>query len=129
MNTQTPILNAKALICSATLTVCALLSGPIYAKDVTVNITVSAAGIDLSEPAGARELYRRIKNAAYIACTHGQRVDLKPVSSVPRCLETAIGDAVGSINRPQLTLIYLATHTPQDAWSHGINLPVLAAAK
>jgi hypothetical protein len=56
-------------------------------------------------------------------------VDLKPVASVPRCLETAIGDAVRSIDRPRLTLVYLATHTPQDAWSHGINLPVLAAAK
>jgi UrcA family protein len=37
---------------------------------------VSARGLDLSQPDGAQKLYWRLKHAARVACTHGNRVGL-----------------------------------------------------
>jgi len=132
MNMNTPVLAARFFTCIAAAAACAAaLSSPIQAKDkeVTIAISVNGAGLHLNQPAGARELYRRLQHAAYIACGHGNRVDLVPVADVSGCHEKAVGDAVRSVNRPLLTMIYLETHTPQDAASHGIGVPVLVAAK
>ncbi len=79
MNTNFHILNAKSFICLAAAA-CAIISGPVHANDheVTVKISVSAAGLDLSQPAGAQKFYWRLKHAAQVACTHGDRVGLEP---------------------------------------------------
>ena len=118
-------------ICIAVLTACAVLFGPVQSKDrfVTVKIEVSTTGLDLSQPAGARVAYARLKKAAGIACTHGMRVDLQPPTSVADCYEKALGDAVRSAHQSQLTIVYLATHTPRDAATYGIEVPVLFATK
>jgi UrcA family protein len=131
MNTNAAVLTAKGFICIAALTACFALSGPVEAKDkiVTVKVSVSTAGLDLSRPAAAQELYHRLQNAAFIVCTHGNRVDLVPPINSGACYEKAMGDAVRSAKQPQLTMIYLKTHTPQDAATYGIEIPVLVAAK
>ena len=41
----------------------------------------------------------------------------------------ALGDAVRSVNRPQLNIVYLATHTSRDAETYGIEVPARMAAK
>ncbi len=89
MNTNAPIFTVKRFICIAALAACAALLAPVQAKDheVTVNIPVSTAGLDLSQPAGAREVYRRLQRAALTACGDGRRVDLKPVASLHGCYE------------------------------------------
>jgi UrcA family protein len=97
--------------------------------DVQVAIHVSTKGIDVKQPAGAEELYRRIQHAAYVACTYGNRIDLKPVDDPAGCHEEAVGGAVRSVNAPLLTEIYLRTHTIQQASSHGIQVPKQVAAK
>ncbi len=97
--------------------------------DVKVAIHVSTQGIDVKQPAGAQELYRRIQHAAYAACTYGDRVDLKPADDVDKCHEEALGNAVRSVNAPLLTEVYLQTHTVQQAASYGIKVPRQLAAK
>jgi UrcA family protein len=131
MNTNAAVLNAKAFISIAAVAAYAILSGPIQAKspEVAVKISVSSAGLDLSQSAGARELYSRLQKAAKIVCGRGNRVDLVPLDDVAGCYEKAIADAVQSANLPQLTIVYLNTHTPQDAKTRGIVFPVLVAAK
>ena len=67
MNTNFPFLNAKSFICLAAAA-CAIISGPVHANDleVTVKISVSAAGLDLSQPAGAQmSRIPRLKHAAH----------------------------------------------------------------
>lgn len=130
MNTSLTGASAKALICMATAA-CAAFSGPVLAGApvVVVKIPVSYSGRDLSQPTGAQELYRRLQRAAFIACSDGNRVGLEPLADPKACYEKAIGDAVRSVKQPQLTMIYLKTHTLQEAAAHGIEIPALVAAK
>jgi UrcA family protein len=95
------------------------------AKDhnVTVAIHVSTEGLDLSRPADARTFYTRLENAAWVACTRGNRVNLVPVDDVKGCYEKALGGAVRTAKAPTLTRIYLATHTLQAAAANGIDVP------
>jgi UrcA family protein len=125
MNTKSPIRAAKPFICLAAVAACALLSGPVQAEGhaVTISATVSSAGLDLSTSAGARELYSRLRRAAFIVCGHGNRVDLKAPTNFADCYEKALGDAVRSANQPQLTMVYLRTHTLQDAATRAIDVP------
>ena len=131
MNTNASILSAKPIICLAALAACAFQSGPVKAAghEVTVKISVRAAGLDLSRPADAREVYRRLIFAARSACGDGNRVGLQPPSSFVDCYEKALGDAVRSVNRSQLNVVYLATHTSRDAETYGIEVPARMAAK
>ena len=63
------------------------------------------------------------------SCTHGMRVDLKPVTDEVACYEKGLGDAVRSANLPLLTQVYLETHSIKQAATYGINVPVQMAAK
>jgi UrcA family protein len=89
-------------------------------QEVTVAYRVSTQGLDVSQPAGAREFYSRLKHAAEIVCTHGMRVDLKPVGDPKVCYEKALGSAVRSANLQLVTQVYLQTHTLQEAEARGI---------
>ena len=99
------------------------------AKDrkVTVVLHVSTKGLDLSQPAGARTFYARLGNAAWVACTRGDRVALLPVDDLKGCYERALGGAIRSAKAPTLTQIYLETHTLQEAAAHGIEAPAQVA--
>jgi UrcA family protein len=121
----------SSLLCIAAVAACVTLSVPVRADshEVTVKIPVSAAGLDLNQPAGAAELYRRLRRAARIACTGTNRVGLEPVHDVQNCFELALGEAVLKVNQPQVTLAYLRQHPAQDAATRGIVAPTLAAAK
>ena len=124
-------LSTKLVICFAAVVAYAVLSDAVRAADpeVTVKVTVSTAGLDPSQPAGARELYGRLQTAALIVCTHGNRVDLDPPASFHGCYEKALGDAVRSAHQPQLSMVYLAAHTRRDAAAYGIEVPVRLAAE
>jgi len=108
-----------------------LFAGTVAAQghDVTVAIQVSTQGLDLHSPAGAQEFYGRLKHAAEVACTHGNRVDLKPSSDPVACHEKALGEAIRSANLPLLTQVYLGTHTLRQAAAYGIEAPTQLAAK
>src|SRR5258708_1487932 len=117
MNAHDTVRNTKSCICFAAVAACAVLWGPAHANDhvVTIRLPVVTAGLDLRQPADARELYGRLKEAARIVCGSGYRVGLEPVADFKSCYENALSNAIRSVNRPQLTLAYLRTHTLQDA--------------
>jgi UrcA family protein len=106
-----------------------LFAGSVAAKEVTVAIQVSTQGLDLSQPAGAHELYTRLQRAAQVVCTHGMRVDLAPSPDPRDCYEKALGSAVRAANLKLLAQVYLATHTLQEAAARGIDVPMQVAAK
>jgi len=128
MYAKTAVPSARLLVGAAAL-VCTLFAGNVVAKDVTVAIQVSTRGLDLSQPADAQTFYTRLQNAAWVACTRGNRVNLRPVDNLQGCYEQALGGAIRSAKTPTLTRIYLATHTLRDAEKHGIEVPAQLAAK
>lgn len=130
MNRKPPARNARLLTFLATTAVYATVSGPVQANhEVTVKIPVAATDLDLNRPAGARILYRRLSNAARYACGSSVRVGLEAPTDFQACYQKALSDAVRSVNRPQLTLVYLARHTLQDASAQGVDVPAQVAAK
>jgi UrcA family protein len=130
MYTKSAALHALAVL-GATAVMCTLIAGKVTAgdRDVTVAIPVNSQGLDLSQPAGAHQLYMRLKDAAYVACTRANRAGLAPSADPFACYEKALGDAVRSVNVPLLTQAYLATHTLREAMAHGIDVPAQMAAK
>jgi UrcA family protein len=130
MNTSLAVICVRTILGSAAAA-CALFAGNVAAKDkiVTVAIHVSAQGLDLSQPVDAHTFYTRLQNAAWVACTRGDRVDLLPVDHLKSCYEKALGNAVHDSNKPLVAQIYLATHTLQEAARYGIEMPSQLAAK
>lgn len=117
------------MVLGAAIAACTLPAGSAAAKEFSVAYQVSTQGLDLDKPAGARELYSRIKHAADVVCTHGMRVDLAPPKDPKACYEHALGQAVRMVNRPLLTQLYMATHTLQEAEARGIDVPVQLASQ
>jgi UrcA family protein len=128
MFTKTAVMSALPVL-GAAVVACALFAGNVEAGEVTVAIQVNTRGLDLSQPAGAHEVYTRLQHAARVVCTHGMRVDLQPSPDPEGCYEKALGDAVRSAKVPLLTQAYLATHTLREAAARGIDIPVQIAAK
>jgi len=114
------------------IAVCYLIfAGSVSAKDhnVTVALRVSAAGLDLGQPTDAQTFYNRLKKAAWVVCTHGNRVDLEPADNEKACFEKALADAVRFVKAPMLTQAYLANHTIQGAATSWSYMPVPDGAK
>ena len=120
-----------SVVLSAAAIACPLFAGNVAAKDytVTVAIHVSTQGLDLSQPADARKFYTRLENAAWVACTRGNRVNLVPIDNLKGCCEKALAGAIRSASVPTLTQIYLANHSVQEAVVGGIVAPALIAVK
>ena len=97
--------------------------------NVTVALQVSTKGLDLSQPADARTFYTRLENAAWVACTRGNRVDLLPLDDLKACYDRALGGAIRAAKAPKLIQSYLQTHTLQQAAAQGIEVPAQLAAK
>jgi UrcA family protein len=128
MFTKTAVMSALPVL-GAAVVACALFAGNVAANEVTVAIQVNTRGLDLSQPAGAHEIYTRLQHAARVVCTHGMRVGLQPSPDPEGCYEKALGDAVRSAKVPLLTQAYLATHTLREAAARGIDVPVQIATK
>ncbi len=118
-------------VLGAAVIACTLLAGNVSAegRPVTVALKVSTRGLDLETTAGAHELYTRLQNAAWIACTRANRVGLEPTRNPEACSEKALGEAIQSANMRQLTQIYLETHTLREASALGIGIPLHVAAQ
>jgi UrcA family protein len=114
----------------AALAACVGFALPLQAKEqiVTVQVPVAAADLNLSQPADARALYGRLSVAARTVCGDGLRVGARPVTDFASCYELALGAAIRTANRPQLTLVYMRTHTLQDAANRGISVPILTVS-
>jgi UrcA family protein len=130
MYTNTRGLSAWPVL-GAAIAACTLFTGGVSAKDdaVTVSIQVSEQGLDVNQPRGAQKLYWRLQHAAWVACTHGNRVGLAPSPNPVGCREKALAGAIRAANSALLTQVYLASHTLRDAPAHGIDAPLQMAAK
>ena len=128
MNTNAPRKSVRSLVRLAAVVASIAVSGYAEAGDQTVQVSkiVSAVGIDVNTPKGARELYFRLKAASQHVCTD-HRVGLQPPPV--RCVEDALGNAIRSVNGPQLTLVYLRSHSIQTAQAYGMRIPILVASK
>ena len=128
MYTKAIVISAWPALAAA-LVAFMLFAGNVEAGDqeFTVAYRVSTEGLDPAQPAGAHEFYSRLKHAAEVVCTHGNRVGLAPVADPKRCYEKALGTAVRSANLKLVTQIYLQTHTLQEAAAFGIDAPVQVA--
>jgi UrcA family protein len=109
----------------------AIFSSHSSAKDseVTVALHVSAAGLDLTEPADAQKFYTRLKAAARVVCTHGDRVDLVPSDDPQGCYEKSLAEAVRAVKAPLITQIYLASHLVRGAPTGWTYVPAPTAPK
>lgn len=125
------VVRSPRLLLGAAAVACALFTGDVVARDhsVVVAVHVSAQGLDLNQPSDARTLYARLKDAAWIVCTRGTRVDLLPADDPKGCYEQALAGAIRAARAPTLTQLYLATHTLQEAVAHGIELPPQLVSK
>lgn len=130
MTTRTNI-NSNRILIGTALLACTLCAGIVCAKEptVTVALHVSTQGVDLSQPAGARTFYTRLENAAWVACTRGNRVDLVPVTDLKGCYEKALGGAVRATRSSLVTQLYLTTHTYAEAAARGIEIPSQVAGR
>jgi UrcA family protein len=130
MYTKTVVINAWSVL-GAAIVACTFYAGDAMAQghEVTVARQVSTQGLDLSTPAGARELYSRLKNAAWIVCTRANRVGLDPTPDPDACSEKALGEAIRSAHKPLLVQAYLETHSLRQAAAHGIDVAAQVAAK
>lgn len=73
------------------------------------NITVKFRDLDLSKPEGVAALYQRIERSARLVCKDSSSpYDAGRVETFERCYQSAIEDAVASINQPQLTAFHRA---------------------
>jgi UrcA family protein len=130
MYIKTVVVSARSLIGAATVA-CTLFAGSVVAKDheITIAVQVSSQGLDLNRPGDAQTFYTRLDHAAWVVCTHGNRVDLVPSDDPKGCHEKALGGAVRAAKVPMVTQIYLTYHTLQQAAAHGIDVPTQFAAK
>ena len=127
MHTQ----SASARTLLAMLIAGSLFAGIAQAKDSTIMVSrpVSAAGLDLGNPADAQTLYRRLRWAADDVCNRSTRVDLLPPDDSRSCFEKALGKAVRQAHAPLVTQAYLVNHTLHDATTWGIELPTEVAGR
>jgi UrcA family protein len=130
MNTKTAVKSVWPAI-TAAIVACTFFTGNVAAegRPVSVAIQVSTQGLDLNKPAGVHELYSRLKNAAWIACTRANRVGLEPSPDAYACSEKALAEAIRTAHMPLLVQAYLQTHSLGQAAAHGIEVPVQVAAK
>jgi UrcA family protein len=134
MTTQNYLRNPRTLVASlaGVVVLCSVFSvtaATADGRDVTVAIHVNARGLDLSQEAGLRKFYQRIKYAAWVACNQADRVSLAPVDDPQKCADQSLATAVRSTTSPALARIYLETHTLQQAAAMGISVPLAANPK
>lgn len=69
--------------------------------------TVSFADLDLSKPAGAQTLYKRIQKAARHVCGPIDKyMYVTPRKAFRECYQEAIAAAVAQVDRPSLTALH-----------------------
>lgn len=89
-----------ALCATLTLSLPALsVASMAQAEDVSTELHVSAAGINLNTPSGARTMYAKLKAAAYAAC-HSEISDPQTQNADQACMDAAVSDAASSLQSP-----------------------------
>lgn len=75
------------------------------------SIKVSYSELDLTKPAGAEALYRRIRKAAFIVCGAYDSPMPLNYTAKSQCFKSAIDEAVSKVNSPLLTSLHQDENT------------------
>jgi UrcA family protein len=105
---NTPIQNtaraAAFLLCGA-IALCTLQVTAQAADDGLASKRVSYADLDISKPAGAKVLYRRIVRAARDVCQSTGFDSFGAAQLMNRCIDHAIDTAVKDVGSPSLSAL------------------------
>ncbi len=97
-----------AALCGVIASTFPLLS-PAWTEAVdTRQVTVKFADLNISRPEGAAILYGRLRAAAETVCSPYGTRNLAEQESIDNCINSAMHQAVTTINQPALSLIYSA---------------------
>ncbi len=88
-----------ALCAALALSVPAVACAQTTASEVSSELPVSTAGLDLNTPSGARMMFAKLKAAAYLAC-HSDVSDPMTQNAEKACIDTAVSDAAVSLRSP-----------------------------
>lgn len=72
-------------------------------------VTVNFAALNTSSTAGAQELYQRLRAAARQVCASADGAPLSAKRQYRSCVDTALANAVMSVNLPLVTSAYHAS--------------------
>jgi UrcA family protein len=70
------------------------------------SLKVSYGELDLSKPAGAEALYKRIRQAAFTVCGGYDSPIARSYTIKSRCFRAALDEAVAKVNSPMLTALH-----------------------
>lgn len=104
---RTKLCAAIYCLCGAT-TLCALQATAIAATDTLPTRRVSYADLDISKPAGAKVLYRRIEAAAREVCMLDTSKVVRATARDRACIYQAIDVAVKRVNSVALSELHSA---------------------
>jgi UrcA family protein len=99
---------AAFLLCGA-IALCTLQVTAQASSEGLPSQKVSYADLDISKPAGAEVLYRRIKAAARHVCALNGYGDLRSMQTVNKCTDAAIDKAVKDVGSPALSALRPST--------------------
>ena len=104
---------SRVLIAGLTVIALGLASTSSFAStdDVVRKQTVSYAGLDLTKPAGAEILYKRIRQAAFTVCGGYESPVTWSYTYKSRCFKTAVDEAVAKVNSPLLSALHQNQNT------------------
>jgi UrcA family protein len=110
MNPSTTATGVRCVMASAIFGFLGLGLCAVGAADPSVaSRTVKFADLNLSDPSGAHVLYRRIRAAAVVVCSH---YFFATDTDKARCVRDATADAVSKIDQPALSAVYNANERP-----------------
>jgi UrcA family protein len=105
----------------ASLSLVAPLTGRAAEATVTVSRQVSAAGIDLNTPEGARVMYVRLKSAARALCSAADPVEKAPSWVYRTCMEEALAKVARDAHRPLITQAFVSDYGSEIAAHFGVD--------
>jgi UrcA family protein len=99
-------LTAAPLTTVVLCTAAFMATGAHAAAQVEDSIHLSYVAADLTQPEGAKTLYRRIQRAARKVC-HGPDIrDVSALADYDRCYQRAVDDAVAQVDVSTLTALH-----------------------
>ena len=99
-------LSAAPLMTTLLCTAAFMATGAVAAPQASDSINVSYVASDLTQPEGARTLYRRIQGAARMVCHEPDLRDLVLFSAYQQCYDRAVDEAVAKVNATVLTALH-----------------------
>jgi UrcA family protein len=104
-----PVTTALLLGALAGMSLAAQAGEPAAARSAGKRVVVSYADLDLTDPAGARVLYARLKAAAREVCEYnGSARDLRQLMAHKDCYDRALNKAVHGVDSVGLHALHAA---------------------